>query len=104
MFHNGCSYRAKFNQLLQEEGLLPDKQMEFGSFETIIGCVGAGLGISLLPRSIADEPEQQGRIRCHAIPGKHAAMSTVFIRRHDALTTPAMSAFLAGVRAHFGAE
>ncbi|NOU86274.1 LysR family transcriptional regulator [Paenibacillus sp. LMG 31460] len=101
VFHSGCSYRAKLNQLLHEEGIVPFKLMEFGSIETIIGCVGAGLGISLLPRSIIAESEQQGRIRCHAIPGKHAIVTTVFIRRKDALITPALSAFLSEMRAHF---
>ncbi|NOU75529.1 LysR family transcriptional regulator [Paenibacillus sp. LMG 31458] len=101
VFHSGCSYRVKLNQLLHEEGIVPVKLMEFGSIETIIGCVGAGLGISLLPRSIIAESEQQGRIRCHAIPGKHTIVTTVFIRRKDALITPALSAFLSEMRAHF---
>ncbi|WP_435171984.1 LysR family transcriptional regulator [Paenibacillus glycanilyticus] len=101
VFQNGCSYRAKFNQLLQDEGIVPVKLMEFGSLETIIGCVGAGLGISLLPRSIVVEQEQQGQIRTHAIPSKHALVTTVFIRRKDALMTPALSTFLAEMRAHF---
>ncbi|WP_373228735.1 LysR family transcriptional regulator [Cohnella sp.] len=102
VFQSGCSYRAKLNQLLNEEGILPVKLMEFGSFETIIGCVGAGLGISLMPRSIVTEAEKQGRVRCHAIAGKHAIVTTVFIRRKDALITPALSAFLSEMRAHFG--
>ncbi|CAG7608520.1 HTH-type transcriptional regulator GltR [Paenibacillus solanacearum] len=101
VFRSGCSYRAKFEQLLHDEGILPKKLMEFGSLETIIGCVGAGLGISLLPRSIVTEPEQQGRIRCHTVPGKHTIVTTVFIRRKDTLITPALSAFLAQMRAHF---
>lgn len=101
VFHNGCSYRTKLNHLLHEEGILPVKMMEFGSIETIIGCVGAGLGIALLPRSIITESEKQGRIRCHAIPGKHAIVTTVFIRRKDALITPALSAFLSEIRDHF---
>ncbi|GMK44567.1 HTH-type transcriptional regulator GltR [Paenibacillus glycanilyticus] len=101
VFQTGCSYRAKFNQMLQDEGIVPVKLMEFGSLETIIGCVGAGLGISLLPRSIVTEQEQQGQIRTHAIPSKHSLVTTVFIRRKDALMTPALSAFLAEMRAHF---
>ncbi|WP_201005527.1 LysR family transcriptional regulator [Paenibacillus glycanilyticus] len=101
VFQTGCSYRAKFNQMLQDEGIVPVKLMEFGSLETIIGCVGAGLGISLLPRSIVIEQEQQGQIRTHAIPSKHSLVTTVFIRRKDTLMTPALSAFLAEMRAHF---
>ncbi|MFD2611652.1 LysR family transcriptional regulator [Paenibacillus gansuensis] len=101
VFHSGCSFRARLYQLLQEDGIVPVKQMEFESFETVIGCVSAGLGISLLPRSIVEEAEQQGRIRCHTIPGKHSVFTTVFIRRKDTLMTPALSAFLLEMRAHF---
>ncbi|WP_282942261.1 LysR family transcriptional regulator [Paenibacillus sp. RC67] len=101
VFHKGCSYRAKLEHLLLDEGLSPVKFMEFGSFEAIIGCVGAGLGIALLPRSIINEAEQQGRIRCHEISRKHAMVKTVFVRRKDALITPALSAFLSEMKEHF---
>lgn len=101
VFFEGCSYRSRLNQLLQEEGIAPVKIMEFGSLETIIGCVGAGLGISLLPRSFIIEAEQQGRIKYHEISSPHAQLKTVFVRRKDALVTPALSAFLAEMRFHF---
>lgn len=101
VFFEGCSYRSRFNQLLQEEGLVPVNLMEFGSLETIIGCVGAGLGISLLPRSFIIEAEQQGRIKCHEIPNKYSLLKTVFVRRKDALVTPALAAFLSEMRSHF---
>ncbi|MDD9268324.1 LysR family transcriptional regulator [Paenibacillus sp. GCM10023248] len=100
-FPNGCSYRAKLIRLLDEEGIIPDKVMDFGSIETIIGCVGAGLGIALMPRSFVAEAAQQGRIRLHDVQDKYAIVPTVFIRRQDALMTPAFSAFLAEMRTHF---
>ncbi|MDU0154504.1 glutamate biosynthesis transcriptional regulator GltR [Bacillus cabrialesii] len=101
VFREGCSYRAKLNNILQEEGLLPVKLMEFGILEAIIGCVSAGLGISLLPRSIIAAHEKQGRIRSHAISDKYSLVTTMFIRRKDTLITPALSAFLTNMRDHF---
>lgn len=101
VFRSGCSYRAKLQQLLHEHGVLPVKMMEFGTLETIIGCVSAGLGISLLPRSIVAQSEQQGLIRCH-IPEKSLLVTTVFIRRKDALITTAFEAFLTEMRSYFG--
>lgn len=80
VFRKGCSYRAKLNHILQEEGLLPIKLMEFGILEAIIGCVSAGLGISLLPRSIIASHEKEGRIRSHTISDKYSFVSTMFIR------------------------
>ncbi|MGG1241705.1 hypothetical protein BSBH6_02149 [Bacillus subtilis] len=101
VFREGCSYRAKLNNILQEEGLLPVKLMEFGILEAIIGCVSAGLGISLLPRSIIAAHEKQGRIRSHTISDKYSLVTTMFIRRKDTLITPALSAFLTNMRDHF---
>ncbi|ASB61771.1 transcriptional regulator [Bacillus sp. A053] len=101
VLREGCSYRAKLNHILQEEGLLPLKLMEFGILEAIIGCVSAGLGISLLPRSIIASHEKQGRIRSHTISDKYSLVSTMFIRRKDTSITPALTAFLTNMRDHF---
>ncbi|MGD8190731.1 LysR family transcriptional regulator [Brevibacillus ginsengisoli] len=100
VFRSGCSYRAKLQQLLHEQGMFPVKLMEFGTQETIIGCVSAGLGISLLPRSIVSLSERQGLIRCH-VPDKPITVTTVFIRRKDSLITTAFEEFLTEMRAHF---
>ncbi|WP_396020093.1 hypothetical protein [Bacillus sp. ISL-78] len=32
--------------------MIPNKIMEFGTIDGIIGCVAAGLGISMLPQSV----------------------------------------------------
>lgn len=101
VLREGCSYRAKLNHILQEEGLLPLKLMEFGILEAIIGCVSAGLGISLLPRSIIASHEKQGRIRSQTISDKYSLVSTMFIRRKDTSITPALTAFLTNMRDHF---
>ncbi|NUU59983.1 LysR family transcriptional regulator [Paenibacillus agri] len=101
VFPSGCTYRSKLSQMLQEEGISPEKMMEFASLETIIGCVSAGLGISLMPRSMVAVSEQQGRVRCHTISDKHAVAQTVFIMRKDTLMTPALSTFLSEMRSHF---
>lgn len=102
VFRKGCSYRAKFNSILQEEGIFPTKLMEFGVMEAIIGCVSAGLGVSLLPRSIVNLYEQQGRVRVHYLPGKQSLVKTLFIRRKDTLVTPALSAFMEKMRSKLG--
>ncbi|MGG3623422.1 LysR family transcriptional regulator [Bacillus gobiensis] len=102
VFRKGCSYRAKFNSILQEEGIFPTKLMEFGVMEAIIGCVSAGLGVSLLPRSIVKLYEQQGRVRIHCLPDKQSLVKTLFIRRKDTLVTPALSAFIKKMRLELG--
>ncbi|MFM9282018.1 LysR family transcriptional regulator [Paenibacillus jiagnxiensis] len=94
VFPKGCSYRAKLSTFLQEEGLLPVKLMEFGTLETIIACVSAGLGITLLPYSIIADYEFRGKVTCHSLPDKYSSVTTMFVKRKDTLITPALSAFL----------
>ncbi len=42
--------------------------MEFGTLDGIIGCVSAGLGISLLPRSVVAKHVNEGVLVQHDIP------------------------------------
>jgi DNA-binding transcriptional LysR family regulator len=49
VFKIGCSYRYKIEQYLSRRGVDLLNEMEFGTIEGIIGCVSAGLGITMLP-------------------------------------------------------
>ncbi|MBP1156373.1 MULTISPECIES: LysR substrate-binding domain-containing protein [unclassified Paenibacillus] len=100
-FRAGCSYRAKMEQWLHEEGVMPVKILEFGTLETILGCVAAGLGVSLLPRSIVQRKAEKNFIRCHPIPDKHGYVWTVLIRRKDAYVSRAYTAFTDEISAKF---
>jgi LysR family transcriptional regulator, cell division regulator len=94
VFRAGCSYRAKLQLWLHQEGVIPDKIMEFGALEAILGCVSAGLGISLLPFSVIERQLHAGTLRYHTIPDLYANVQTVFIRRKDALMTSALTRFM----------
>jgi len=94
VFRSGCSYRAKLEQWLRQEGLTPVKIMEFGSLDAILGCVVAGVGITLLPRSVVTDLERNGSIRCYPIPDHYGQVTTFFIRRRDLFITSAMEKFL----------
>jgi hypothetical protein len=39
VFHSGCAYREKFEQWLYREDMIPNKIMEYGTIDGIIGCV-----------------------------------------------------------------
>ncbi len=101
VFRSGCSYRAKLLGWLQEEGVMPVKIMEFGTLETIIGCVAAGLGVSLLPESIVRSKTKESLIRSYPIPERYGRVQTVFIRRKDAYLTQAYKLFLHEIKNRF---
>lgn len=94
VFRSGCSYRAKLEQWLHYEGILPNKMMEFGALEAIIGCVAAGLGISLLPFSVIEKYVKNGNIKYHAIPEEFSKVQTLFVYRKDEFMTTAMVKFI----------
>ena len=48
----GCSYRQRLEESLARRGILGLRQLEFGTIEAIVGCVAAGLGVTLLPRGV----------------------------------------------------
>ena len=41
--------------------------MEFGTLEGLLGCVGAGVGVSVLPRSAVDEYRGRDDLRVSAL-------------------------------------
>lgn len=94
VFREGCSYRAAFEHWLHHEGVIPKAVMEFGSLDAILGCVYAGLGISLLPRSVIEKYVSQKNIKVHAIPQPFCKVNTVFIYRKDRYMPNSLAKFI----------
>ncbi len=99
-FHPGCSYRSRLEQWVHSEGILFPKIMEFGTLEAIVSGVSAGLGISLLPKSVTVKLEAQGILHTHALPDPYGSVQTVFIRRADLFITSAFREFVKGIPQH----
>jgi LysR family transcriptional regulator, cell division regulator len=98
VFRQGCSYRQRLENLLARRGVQTAQPLEFGSLETIIGCVAAGVGVTLLPKAVVAPIAREGRVITHALPPNEARVDTVFIRRAETRVTSALAAFLAVVR------
>lgn len=94
VFRKGCTYRAISENWLRETGIVPYKIMEFGTLEGILGCVSAGMGLTLFPRSVIANLNYGKKVRTHRISGNFNRVPTMFIRRTDAVTTKALEAFL----------
>jgi DNA-binding transcriptional LysR family regulator len=95
----GCSYRLRLEALLARRGIAVPRLMEFGTLEAIIGCVSAGLGITLLPRALMGPVWHSGRVSLHRLPPDEAFVTTVFIHRREAHLSSALRAFLDHVHA-----
>ena len=102
VFRSGCSYRLRLEGLLAAHGLVHVRRMEFGTLDGIIGCVEAGMGVSLLPRVVAAPLQQIGRISVHPLNGDTGNAQTVLAYRKDSFLTAAFEEFLDCVYDAFG--
>lgn len=93
-FSKGCGYRARLETWFKDNNQTPQKVMEFGTLETILQSVVAGLGITFVPRSAVIQLEKRGLIHCYSLSEKYSKIKTVFIRRTDTFLTPTLEKFI----------
>lgn len=98
-FRAGCAYRGLLERWLAAGGVRPARIASFGTFEAIIGCVAAGMGVSLMPASVIEHPRTLGTIRVHRIDPAYAQVATLLVWRRDQARHAAREAFLAVLRA-----
>lgn len=94
VFRRGCSYRQRLESILAHRGIQTAQPLEFGSLDAIIGCVAAGVGITLLPKAVLLPAWREGRVLAHELPPEQARVDTLFVRRKDTHLTSTLAAFL----------
>jgi DNA-binding transcriptional LysR family regulator len=94
----GCSYRQRLEEVLARRGIVGLRRLEFGTLDAIIGCVAAGIGVTLLPVALAEPALRAGRVAIHRLPAAEAQVETLFIRRRDGFVSSALTAFLGHAR------
>lgn len=94
----GCSYRQRLEEILAHRGIVGLRRLEFGTIDAIVGCVAAGLGVTLLPKGIVAPAQREGRVAVHGLPPADAQVETLFIQRRDGFASSALAAFIDHVR------
>lgn len=92
-FPKGCAYRARTEAWLANRGRPPRTVMQFGTLDGLLGCVAAGMGVTLLPRRVVEDGRWRGVVRGLPLPGVDARAETWLVRHKDAIVTPAMRRF-----------
>lgn len=82
-FKNGCAYNEFGQNYLREFSDENFKNLEFGNYETILGCVKAGMGKSLLPLSIVKKLKYEKDLRIIYLPKELANIPTCLVCRKD---------------------
>ncbi|WP_373980942.1 LysR family transcriptional regulator [Achromobacter sp. JD417] len=97
-FAAGCSYRRILESWLNQEGIAPDKVMEFASYHAIVACVAAGTGVAIVPRSVLAVLGAEHSVRVGALSGSHGQALTQLVWRGDD-DTPALQALRSRLQA-----
>lgn len=94
VFPSGCFYRKTLKKLFQDKKISPNKTVECNNLETIINCICSGLGISLLPLSIAKKYIKEGILKCHKIEERYSKIQISFIYRSFNYTPMSLLEFI----------
>jgi DNA-binding transcriptional LysR family regulator len=103
-FRTGCFYRSTLEHWFYQAGIIPGQVMELGTLDGIMSCVAAGMGITLLPRSVVEGHAARQDVRCHTLPAEFSRVKTVFIRNKDTVATPALIALIDLAHGQFAAD
>jgi DNA-binding transcriptional LysR family regulator len=95
VFRAGCSYRRRLEMWFEAAGVAPRRTLEFGTFEGIVGCVAAGMGVSLMPRVLINDRRLCDSLATHRVPPRIGKVSTVLVWHKDAERNAAREAFFA---------
>jgi DNA-binding transcriptional LysR family regulator len=83
-FHPGCPYRARLEQWFADDGHSIERVLELTSYQVMLGCVAAGMGIALVPRSVLASFVGRTRLGLHPMTGKFRTARTLLIWRKAA--------------------
>jgi len=104
VFRAGCTYRQHLEALLAARGIAGFRRLEFGTLDGIVGCVGAGIGVTMLPRAAVAKAAAERKVALHGLAPDRAHVRTVLVRRHDAFLSTALVRFIETARAHLTAQ
>lgn len=98
VFRPGCAYRAFALGWMRQMGLAPNETFELGTLDGILGCVAAGIGVTFLPRSVAEACRHRADLRLHPLEGDARHIDTFAISSRTAPENGAVARFLECVR------
>lgn len=91
VFRTGCTYRQRLEQTLTEFGWPSATRFELGTLDGMVGCVAAGMGVTLLPRAVVG---QNDSVSIHALGPAQSRVDTLFVTRRAAHEYSALRGFI----------
>ena len=93
VFRTGCTYRQRLEQLLTDFGWPSAARFELGTLDGMIGCVAAGMGVTVLPRAVVERSKQRDDVSIHLLDAPWSQVDTLFIQRRSAHQYSALGGF-----------
>lgn len=83
-FEPGCSHRKRLEDWFAQEGEMPDRIIEITSYHAMLACAVAGMGFSLMPRSVLDTFPGLKQLSVHPLPKGQGKVRIMLIWRKGA--------------------
>jgi DNA-binding transcriptional LysR family regulator len=98
VFEHGCPHRKRLEDLYESRDQMPERLIELASYHAMLGCIVAGMGISLIPRSVLTTFPERKRLSVHRLARTEDRAQTVLIWRKGAgsANVEALQAILRG--------
>jgi DNA-binding transcriptional LysR family regulator len=84
VFEHGCPHRKRLEDWYAARHEMPERTIELASYHAMLGCVVAGMGISLIPKSVLTTFPERKRLSVHHLARKENCAQTVLIWRKGA--------------------
>lgn len=94
VFPVGCAYRKVLENWLDSQKIMIHHPIEFNYLNAIIASVSAGLGISVLPRKVAEPFITNKTIKAVDLPKEFSTLPVSFIYRKDYIISRSFEKFL----------
>jgi DNA-binding transcriptional LysR family regulator len=82
-FAQGCSYRKRTEEWLGSANVMPERIMEFESYQAMIACVAAGTGFAVVPKSVLEALRATKSVCQHALPKPFSRNRTYIVWHGD---------------------
>jgi DNA-binding transcriptional LysR family regulator len=84
VFEHGCPHRKRLEDWYATRQQMPERVIELSSYHAILGCVVAGMGVSLVPKSVLTTFPERRRLSLHQLGPTENRADTVLIWRKGA--------------------
>jgi DNA-binding transcriptional LysR family regulator len=84
VFEHGCPHRKRLEDWYASRRGMPERTIEIASYHAMLGCVVAGMGISLIPSSVLTTFPERRRLSVHRLARTEDHAQTVLVWRKGA--------------------